>query len=446
MVTLKTVRGMSAALLVPLAGATLSLVGIGAPAASASTGPQATLGTAASAGLMTAAANDPITRSEVRTRAQSWIDDHVPYSQSLFHPNQYGNYRQDCSGYVSMAWGLDNSYTTWTLQPFMDTISWADLQVGDALWRQDSDTQHIALFVGWGDAAHTMPIVMEEYNTGKFAEQRTWPASYARTFTPKRYKNIIGSASAGRPADLVRLEDNGVLTGWRNAGGFAGWAMPDTVGNAGTATTSRVRFADLDGDGLADLIRVEDDGSLTAWRSTGYGAWAAPAMVGNAGTTDASRVRFGDLDGDGRADLIRVDDTGALTAWRSTGFGAWAAPAGIGNVGTGDVSRVRFADLDGDGRADLIRIEDNGSLSAWQSTGFGAWAAPAAVGNDGTTNAAQAQFADLDGDGRADLVRLGDDGSLTGWRSTGFGAWAAPAAIGNAGTTDPSRIFFANIG
>ncbi|HEY0497615.1 MAG TPA: VCBS repeat-containing protein, partial [Kutzneria sp.] len=274
-------------------------------------------------------------------------------------------------------------------------IARSDLQVGDALWRNDSDTQHIALFVGWADAAHTQPIVMEEYDYGHFAEQRVWSADWANTFTPKRYKNIVGSASSGRPADLVRLEDNGSLTGWRNAGGFAGWAAPVAVGNAGTTDPARARFADLDGDGLADLVHVEDNGSLTAWHNNGFGSWAAPVTVGNAGTTDASRIQFADLDGDGRADLVRVEDSGSLTAWRSTGFGAWAAPAAIGNAGTTDATRVKFGDLDGDGRADLVHVEDNGALTAWRSTGFGSWAGPAAIGNAGTTDASRLYFANI---------------------------------------------------
>ncbi|MET9634221.1 hypothetical protein ABZX92_42885, partial [Lentzea sp. NPDC006480] len=134
-------------------------------------------------------ANEPITRSEVQRRARSWIDARVPYSQTSWYNNQFGSYRQDCSGYVSMAWGLDNSYTTWTLPQFMDTIARSDLQLGDALWKHDSSQQHIALFIRWNDAARTQPVVWEEYDFGQVAEERVWSASYANTFTPKRYKN-----------------------------------------------------------------------------------------------------------------------------------------------------------------------------------------------------------------------------------------------------------------
>jgi hypothetical protein len=47
-----------------------------------------------------------ITREQIIERARSWLRPSVPYSQSEFHSNKYGTYRTDCSGYVSMVWGL----------------------------------------------------------------------------------------------------------------------------------------------------------------------------------------------------------------------------------------------------------------------------------------------------------------------------------------------------
>uniref|UniRef100_UPI00397A0A19 hypothetical protein n=1 Tax=Amycolatopsis sp. lyj-23 TaxID=2789283 RepID=UPI00397A0A19 len=143
----------------------------------------------------TSVVNGQITRSEVLVRSRSWIDEHVMYSQTDYHPNQYGNYRQDCSGFVSMAWNLNTSLTTATLPTRMDAIGWADLQPGDALWRQG----HIALFIGWNDTAKTQPIVREEFDFGNPAVERPWTTqSYIHTFTPMRYRNIVDDL--GQPA------------------------------------------------------------------------------------------------------------------------------------------------------------------------------------------------------------------------------------------------------
>ncbi|MGW5743091.1 hypothetical protein [Amycolatopsis sp. NPDC003861] len=142
-----------------------------------------------------AASNEAITRSEVLTRAQSWLRDRVPYNQGRSWTNEYGTYRQDCSGYVSMAWHLDSSYVTWTLPPLMDVIGWGDLKPGDALWKDTNHVDgHIALFIRWADDAHTMPVVWEEYSEPFTAEERTWSSSWARNFTPMRYRNIVDDA------------------------------------------------------------------------------------------------------------------------------------------------------------------------------------------------------------------------------------------------------------
>ncbi|MFD1547852.1 hypothetical protein [Nonomuraea guangzhouensis] len=136
-------------------------------------------------------ANQQLTREQIRQRAQSWVDASVPYSQSSCYSNQYGSYRQDCSGFVSMAWGLTNSRTTRDFDPVSHAIARADLLPGDALIKPDV---HMALFVGWADAAHTQPIVQEETEPGSWAKQDTWSASYASGFTPIRYDNVIESS------------------------------------------------------------------------------------------------------------------------------------------------------------------------------------------------------------------------------------------------------------
>jgi hypothetical protein len=68
-----------------------------------------------------------ISRHDVLLQAQSWIGEHVMYSQTQYHTNRYGRYRQDCSGYVSMCWHLPTSYTTATIMQVAHRISWAQL-------------------------------------------------------------------------------------------------------------------------------------------------------------------------------------------------------------------------------------------------------------------------------------------------------------------------------
>ncbi|MET9319600.1 hypothetical protein ABZX75_05295 [Streptomyces sp. NPDC003038] len=131
----------------------------------------------------------PIGRGEVMDRAWSWIAERVPYSQSGCHRNQFGCYRPDCSGFVSMAWHLNSSLTTWDLWNVTSDIPANDLQPGDALLRDSGGTDHVALFVRWADPAHTQPVVREEYDFGQVAEERVW-SDGLRGFSPRRYNHL----------------------------------------------------------------------------------------------------------------------------------------------------------------------------------------------------------------------------------------------------------------
>jgi hypothetical protein len=120
----------------------------------------------------------PFIRHAVK-RAQSWVDDHVSYSQSRTHTNRYGTYRQDCSGFVSLAWALSSSYTTATLPDVSFAIDESDLRRGDILLHLATrkTSGHVVMFDRWVDAAHTSYVVYEETpSTG--ASHHTIPYPY----------------------------------------------------------------------------------------------------------------------------------------------------------------------------------------------------------------------------------------------------------------------------
>ena len=135
--------------------------------------------------------NSHLTRATMQQRGKSWLGK-VWYSESSYYCNQYGRYRQDCSGYVSMAWGLSTSYWTGTLVNVSKRIKRSQLRPGDALIHnpQSTATGHVAMFIKWANKAHTEPVVWEESHTGTKAGQTTWSVSYANTFYPIRYKNV----------------------------------------------------------------------------------------------------------------------------------------------------------------------------------------------------------------------------------------------------------------
>ncbi|MFI8393056.1 hypothetical protein [Streptomyces sp. NPDC085540] len=146
-----------------------------------------------------------ITRSEVIARAQYWVDQGVPYNQSGYHTDGAGtNYREDCSGYVSMAWHATQSYNTWTLPSTSTEVSKSSLLPGDALNHTEA---HVILFGGWKDRAAGTFTYYAEQNSNVLTNKYTaninsssvagWPTSLYKGL---RYDNIIDDPTQSTPS------------------------------------------------------------------------------------------------------------------------------------------------------------------------------------------------------------------------------------------------------
>lgn len=105
-----------------------------------------------------------ISRQAVISRAASWVKKRVPYSQR----STYRGYRQDCSGFVSMAWQLNTSYTTRSIASRARRISLSQIRPGDAVLTPG----HVAIFVGWKNKSKRQYIAMEQPTYGKVASRR----------------------------------------------------------------------------------------------------------------------------------------------------------------------------------------------------------------------------------------------------------------------------------
>jgi len=126
-----------------------------------------------------------ITRNEVVTRAQDWATRRVPYSQGLWTTDLEGSkrYRQDCSGYVSMAWRLPKSLVTSTLGTVATEISKDELQRGDMMLSRG----HAILFDSWADAGKTSYWAYEQIRPSTKHHVVRYRAS---TYKPYRYNGL----------------------------------------------------------------------------------------------------------------------------------------------------------------------------------------------------------------------------------------------------------------
>ena len=123
-------------------------------------------------------------------RAKVWTDKHLPYSMS----RTYGGYRTDCSGLVSMAWGLPKpGAVTNTMPRLGHYISSSSLKRGDAVLNSSAGAMgHVVLFDKWANSSHTRYWVYEESGSGG-AQHHVIPYPYYPghgTFKAFRYNGL----------------------------------------------------------------------------------------------------------------------------------------------------------------------------------------------------------------------------------------------------------------
>lgn len=140
---------------------------------------------------------DYFIRRNVIERALTWTSRGVPYSQSGW----YRGYRMDCSGFVSMAWGLDQSYTTWSLPEVSRPIPKYQLQAGDILLGPG----HVVIFGAWANAQKTRYWCYEQTPGRAVRHVVPYPFRVGGNYRPYRY---VGSKNNLFAPGSKRTEPN----------------------------------------------------------------------------------------------------------------------------------------------------------------------------------------------------------------------------------------------
>ena len=220
--------------------------------------------------------------------------------------------------------------------------------------------------------------------------------------------------------DYLVIYEGGAVDAYRNSIGEGGrkWDSLGTIAPGVQGVSGpMIRFADMDGDGLADFLAVDEDGSIRMWKNLG--------IVGNEG----SSVRFADLTGDRKYDIISVDAKGRARAWQNKGLGEWEP---LGEIAPGldedlSDSRIEFADVNGDKLADYLVIYGGGAVKAYlnngnlphKSPGKRIWQEGITISPGVGEPGRKVRFADLNGDGYADFLILYDGGAVKCWLNNG---------------------------
>lgn len=145
------------------------------------------------------------TRADIISRAKKWVSSKVPYSMNSYWSD---GYRQDCSGYVSMAWKLGGNKWTGSLATYGTKIARSELQPGDMLlFHNLADPtmgSHVTIFGGWTDNTRTHYFAYEQIRP--YTRKVSTPMAYwsnSAQYVAYRHKGLPATAGGAGSATTV---------------------------------------------------------------------------------------------------------------------------------------------------------------------------------------------------------------------------------------------------
>ena len=208
----------------------------------------------------------------------------------------------------------------------------------------------------------------------------------------------------------------------------AGHFGPETVSPT-FGPPADVEIADMDGDGMRDVVVVSQAGYVSIFPGNGDGTLGTRRDY--AAGERPTQLRLADLDGDGHLDVV----TDAISVLLGNGDGtlrpACTMPGG---------ASIEVADMNADGVPDIVttRLRWDTRTDVFEvllGAGDGTFVARDIAGKGGLLAAG-----DFDGNGKQDLVSAGQTGGLALYLGTGDYAPVPPMVLGDGGSwvNDPS--------
>jgi RHS repeat-associated protein len=251
--------------------------------------------------------------------------------------------------------------------------------------------------------------------SGRFDRPRAMGNSPAGATLAKPGVRFGDAQGDGRP-DL--LDHSVPMAGFYGLDDRGGWQRfrryPTAV--AIDLADRNLRLVDLSGDGRSDAL-VSAPESFVWFENLGEGGFAPPRRIARTHDLDLfpdvsfddphGRVRLADMNGDGLADIVAVHD-GAIEYWPNLGhgrFGPRVRMATAPRLGHPiEPARLFLVDLDGSGAADLVYVEFD-CVRYWRNQSGNGWSQEREItGTPPATSATALEFADVFGTGTATLV------------------------------------------
>jgi len=264
--------------------------------------------------------------------------------------------------------------------------------------------------------------------------------------------------------DLDGVGISGVLseedTGWyykRNLGKgrFGTTELVSRKPSIAALASGHQQLLDIAGDGNLDLVDFETGEAGFYERTTGVAGWepfrpfrSLPVLE-----WDDPNLKFVDVTGDGIADVLVTEDLAVLwhPSYLREGFGpAVRIPAphdenqGPRVVFDDGTQSIYLADMSGDGLSDIVRIR-NGEVCYWPNLGYGRFGPKVTM--DGSPwfdrpdlfDQKRIRLADTDGSGTSDILYLGAH-RLDVYLNQSGNRWSSPRALRTIPTSDLTSI------
>ncbi len=205
--------------------------------------------------------------------------------------------------------------------------------------------------------------------------------------------------------------------------------VSSSFNNIDVGTSSTPCFADIDGDGLLDLIVGNSQGTLSYYEQDSEGSTSFSLVTENfnsIGVGSRSAPTFVDLDGDDLLDLIIGKGDGTLSHYEQDSIHSITfslLSENFNSIDVGNNSNPTFIDIDDDGLLELILGEIYGKLSYYKQDSENSISFSLQTNNFNSIDVdlySAPTFTDMDGDGLLDLIIGKNNGNLSHYEQNGY--------------------------